>query len=73
MLFRALMVAYLFSAPVFAGGAWLSLDDPKTNADLLAVGALATVGDYRLVRAGIPMSSTQTVYVRVWILSPSGV
>jgi hypothetical protein len=44
MLFRALMVAYLFSAPVFAGGAWLSLDDPKTNADLLVVGALATVG-----------------------------
>jgi hypothetical protein len=40
----SLMVAYLFSAPVFAGGAWLSLDDPKTNADLLVVGALATVG-----------------------------
>jgi|SRR5579862_2451501 len=43
MRLRALMIACLFGAPVFAGGAWLSFNDPKTSADPLAVGALTTV------------------------------
>jgi hypothetical protein len=37
------MAACLFGAPVFAGGGWLSFNDPKTCADPLAAGAITTV------------------------------